>query len=258
MRLRSITVDGVKAVATRKGQELTVKPKTGITGGSSFTVVARYDGVPQTLEDFGISGFIHTDDGAIVVGEPHVAETWFPVNNHPRDKASFTIEITVPIGVEAISNGVLVSQQDGADSSTWTWNAVEPMVPYLLTMAIGQFDVRSYEADGIAYWDAIDSVLVTGPPPVTPVTGEQLLYSQVGEPSYKRLTRTIQVPAGGATPASKRETGTDFLFVEARTAVARTDDAAGSEQPHDAGGRCRPALPNLFSSTTDAGSRRRG
>jgi hypothetical protein len=28
MRLRSVTVDGVKAVATHKGQELTVKPKT--------------------------------------------------------------------------------------------------------------------------------------------------------------------------------------------------------------------------------------
>jgi hypothetical protein len=222
MRLRSITVDGVRAVATRKGQELTVKPKTGITSGSSFTVVARYDGVPKTLEEFGTSGFIHTDDGAIVVGEPHVAETWFPVNNHPRDKASFTVGITVPIGVEAISNGVLVSQQDGAGSSTWTWDAVEPMVPYLLTMAIGQFDVRSYEADGIAYWDAIDSVLVTGPPPVGPVTGEQLLYSQIGEPSYKRLTRTIQVPAGGATLGFQvhRETewDWDFLFVEARTA----------------------------------------
>ena len=121
--------------------------------------MARYDGVPQTLDDFGGSGFIHTNDGAIVVGEPHVAETWFPVNNHPRDKASVTIAITVPLGLEAISNGVLVSQQDDADSSVWTWNAAEPMVPYLLTMGIGQFEVDAYEADGLAFWDAIDSNL---------------------------------------------------------------------------------------------------
>jgi Peptidase family M1 domain/Peptidase M1 N-terminal domain len=222
MRLRSLTIDGVAAKTTRKGQELTVKPKAGITSGSEFIVVARYDGVPQTLEDFGTSGFIHTDDGAIVVGEPHVAETWFPVNNHPRDKASFTVAITVPAGVEAISNGVLLGQQDTADTSTWMWDAVEPMVPYLLTMAIGQFEVGAYEADGLAYWDAIDSALVTSPPPIPPVTGDQLLFSQVGEPSYKRLSRTMTVPAGGATMSfqANRDTeeGWDFLFVESRTA----------------------------------------
>ena len=224
MRLRSLTVNGVKAVTTRKGQELTVKPKTGITNGSMFTVVALYDGVPKTLDDFGGSGFIHTNDGAIVVGEPHVAETWFPVNNHPRDKASVTISITVPLGLEAISNGVLVSQQDTVDSSIWTWDAVEPMVPYLLTMGIGQFEVDAYQADGLAFWDAIDTNLVTGPPPIPPVTGDQLLFSQVADlgPSYKRLTRTLTVPAGGATLTfqANRDTeeGWDFLFVETRTA----------------------------------------
>ena len=223
MQLHSLTVNGVAARTTRKGQELTVKPTTGITNGSAFTVVARYDGVPQTLDDFGGSGFIHTNDGAIVVGEPHVAETWFPVNNHPRDKASVTIAITVPLGLEAISNGVLVSQQDDADSSTWTWHAAEPMVPYLLTMGIGQFEVDAYEADGLAFWDAIDSNLVN-PPPIPPVTGNQLLFSQIGEqgPSYKRLTRTIQVPRRGATVSFEVNRDTegfwDFVFVEARTA----------------------------------------
>jgi hypothetical protein len=222
MRLRSLTVDGVAARTTRKGQELTVRPRTGITIGSEFTVVARYDGVPQTLDDFGGSGFIHTSDGAIVVGEPHVAETWFPVNNHPRDKASVTIAITVPAGVEAISNGVLVNQQDSGDTSTWTWDAVEPMVPYLLTMGIGQFAVDAYQSGGIEYWDAIDSLLVTGPPPIPPVSGSQLLYSQIGEPAYKRLTRTITVPAGGATLSFQvnydTEPDFDYLFVEQRTA----------------------------------------
>jgi Peptidase family M1 domain/Peptidase M1 N-terminal domain len=251
LRLRSLTVNGIKAVTTRKGQELTVKPKTGITNGSIFTVVANYDGVPQTLEDFGTSGFIHTNDGAIVVGEPHVAETWFPVNNHPRDKAPVTISITVPLGLEAISNGELVSQQDDADSSTWVWDAVEPMVPYLLTMAIGQFEVAEYEADGLAFWDAIDSNLVTGPPPIPPVTGDQLLFSQVGEPSYKRLTRTLTVPAGGATLGfqANRDTeeGWDFLFVEVRTAGGEDWTTLPDQNGHTSqdGGAC-PIFDNLF------------
>jgi hypothetical protein len=200
LRLRSVTVNGVAAVTTRKGQELTVKPRSGLTNGSAFTVVARYDGVPQTLEEFGLSGFIHTDDGAIVIGEPHVAATWFPANDHPRDRASFTFHITVPTGTEALSNGALVGQQTNGAWTTWNWDAVEPMATYLAMMAIGQFDVDAYAAGGLDFWDAIDSSLLEDlVPALTPASGAQFLFSQVSEPAYKRVTRTIDVPAGGAT-----------------------------------------------------------
>jgi hypothetical protein len=223
LRLRSLTVNGTSATSTRKGQELTVKPRAGLTNGSTFTVVARYDGVPQTLEEFGLSGFIHTDDGAIVIGEPHVAATWFPANDHPRDKAAFTFAITVPTGIEAISNGVLIGQQTTGASTTWTWDAVEPMTTYLAMMAIGQFDVRAYQAGGIKYWDAIDTAFMGDlRPALTPIAGEQFLYSQIGEPAYKRVSHVVDVPAGGAnlTFQVNRDTepGWDFLFVESRTA----------------------------------------
>jgi len=223
LRLRSVTVNGAAATTQRKGQELTVKPKAGLTNGSNFSVVARYDGVPETLEEFGLSGFIHTDDGAIVVGEPHVAATWFPANDHPRAKTSFTFHITVPAGIEALSNGKLVGQQTSAGWTTWNWNAVEPMTTYLAFMAVGQFDVHAYSANGLAYWDAIDSSLLEDlAPPVPPRSGAQLLYSQISEPAFKRVTRTISVPAGGSTLSFSvhrdTEPSWDFLFVEARTA----------------------------------------
>ena len=41
LRLRSVTVNGASANVQRKGQELTVKPRIGLTRGSTFTVVAR-------------------------------------------------------------------------------------------------------------------------------------------------------------------------------------------------------------------------
>jgi hypothetical protein len=225
LRLRSVTVNGVAAVTQRKGQELTVNPRTGLTNGSAFTVVARYDGVPETLQEFGLSGFIHTDDGAIVIGEPHVAATWFPANDHPRDKATFTFHITVPTGIEALSNGALVGQQANGAWTTWNWDAVEPMATYLAMMAIGQFDIDAYTAGGLSYWDAIDSALLADSAPAIPVqSGAQFLYSQMADFSFKRLTRTISVPAGGATLSfdaiRDTEPGWDFFFVEARTAGA--------------------------------------
>ena len=223
LRLRSVTVDGASATTTRRGQELTVRPRTGITNGSAFSIVAQYEGVPQSLEEFGLSGFIHTEDGALVVGEPHVASSWFPANDHPRDKARFDFQITVPAGLEAIANGILVGQQTSGGWTTWTWQAAEPMATYLAMMAIGQYDVAAYERNGIRYWDAIATPLLEPLiPELLPVDGAQMAHSQVGDSSYKRLTRTIDVPPGGAQLTfdvnRHTEEAWDFFFVEARTA----------------------------------------
>jgi hypothetical protein len=82
--------------------------------------------------------------------------------------------------------------------------------------------MRDYVANGIAYWDAVDADLMVQAPSLTPVAGAQFLWSQVGEPAYKRVTRTISVPAGGATVSFQVNRDTepdfDFMFVESRTA----------------------------------------
>ncbi|GAA1759154.1 M14 family metallopeptidase [Agromyces humatus] len=58
--------------------------------------------------------------------------------------------------------------------------------------------------------------------PFEPRTGEAYAYSQLGDVSYKRLTNTIDVPAGGATmsfwTSYDTEVEWDHLAVEARTA----------------------------------------
>ncbi len=224
LTVRSITINGTAAHWHRVGNELVIDPAAGILSGSSFRTVVTYDGVPVTLDDFGVSGFIHTDDGAIVIGEPHVAATWFPANDHPRDKASFTYKIAVPAGLEAVSNGALLGSSTSGGWTTWRWDAVEPMTTYLAFMAIGQFDMTSRQQAGIKYWDAIDSSLFGDLlHAIAPKTGQAFLYSQVadGVATYKRLTRTIAVPPGGATLAFAVDRDTeqdwDHLFVEAHT-----------------------------------------
>jgi hypothetical protein len=57
--------------------------------------------------------------------------------------------------------------------------------------------------------------------PFDPHTGEQYVYSQISDVSYKRLTREIAVPAGGGSMTFWTSYDTEFhwdhLFVEART-----------------------------------------
>src|SRR6185503_11535310 len=118
-----------------------------------------YDGVPEPIVETGIGevGFLPTEDGAIVQGEPHVAATWFPANDHPTDKASFTFHITVPTGLEAIANGVLVGQSPHGSTTTWNWDAAEPLATYLAAMSVGEFDLREYQVGSVPFWDAIDT-----------------------------------------------------------------------------------------------------
>jgi len=144
LNVRAILVDGRRATWRRDGRELIVTPRRGIRRNRSFTTVVAYDGVPEPIEDaLGTSGFIHTDDGAVVAGEPHVAATWFPVNDHPSDKAAYTFHVTVPEGLEAVANGILVDDETANGQTTWTWRAREPMASYLATATIGEFDLRA-------------------------------------------------------------------------------------------------------------------
>ena len=68
------------------------------------------------------------------------------------------------------------------------------MASYLTTASIGEFDIKAYKADGIKYWDAIDPDLFDA---ARAAHRRRFALSQSANSSYKRLARTINVPAGG-------------------------------------------------------------
>jgi aminopeptidase N len=193
LRVHSVRVNGRSAQWSRRGGELRITPVRTLKAGRAFTSVVRYGGVPRTLADG--SGFIHTDDGALVIGEPHVAASWYPVNDHPIDKASYSFRVTVPAGRQAVANGELVRKRTRDGWTTWHWEAEEPMASYLTTASIGKWRINAYQRKGIRFWDALDPDLFD---PVVPRTGSRFALSQRADSSYKRLTRIIAVPAEGA------------------------------------------------------------
>ncbi len=77
-----------------------------------FSTTVRYSGTPGTITDPDGSkeGWLRTADGALALGEPTGSMTWFPGDHHPSDKASYDIRITVPQGLDAVSNGELRSR----------------------------------------------------------------------------------------------------------------------------------------------------
>jgi len=155
----TVTVNGVEASVARDGQELMITPSHAVRTGDAFTVVVPYAGQPQTVidPDGSSEGWVYTSDGAAVVGEPQGSPAWYPANDTPRDKATFTVSMTVPSGLTAVGNGSLQSQTTVNGVTTFTWRESYPMAPYLATITLGRFDVTTGTTpSGIPTYIAVD------------------------------------------------------------------------------------------------------
>ena len=179
-----LLVDGRPADHARTTDDLTVRPAAPVSGGEAFTVEVVYTGTPEPIPDaalpFGV-GWNESPSGQhYVVAEPNGARTWFPANDHPLDKATFTFHVTVPDPLLAAANGNLVEQITDLGSSTWVWDMPYPMAPYLATVVIGPYelveDPVSTEAAGIPVRNVLPADLVATPPVDLDRTGEMIAH----------------------------------------------------------------------------------
>ncbi|MEY2432541.1 MAG: hypothetical protein QOC92_2266, partial [Acidimicrobiaceae bacterium] len=150
LKIQTLKVNGVDAPFARDGRELVITPATTIAAGEPFTITVLYVGSPEPRSTKALPiavGWIATGDGSYVLNEPEGASTWFPVNDHPSDKATYSFHITVPDGVTAVANGDLVTQRStGNGQTTFNYDANSPMASYVVQVAVG--DYRIVTADG--------------------------------------------------------------------------------------------------------------
>ena len=139
----AVSVDDEPAAFTRSAHELTISPQEPLSAGELFTTVVRYSGTPEPLTDpdlaFISQGWNNRDGTIFVVSEPGGAMTWYPSNNHPLDKAGYTMRVTVDAPNVVAANGVLVDTIETGDQVTYVWEMAQPMATYLATLAIGDF-----------------------------------------------------------------------------------------------------------------------
>ncbi|MEU6497053.1 M1 family metallopeptidase [Streptomyces sp. NPDC046984] len=147
-----VLVDGHAARAVRRSgdHELVVTPYVQLRQGQQFTVRVRYAGTPAAE-----GWHILDDGGAEAAGEPHGATSWFPANDHPSDKATLALAVTVPTGWTVIGNGLPGPTTVDGGRRTFRWSETHPMVMYAATVAIDKFTVQKYAlADGTPVIDA--------------------------------------------------------------------------------------------------------
>lgn len=141
LEVADIALDEKKARYERDDGELIIACPEPIGAGEAFSTEVSYSGVPRPLEDTGALsvGWQHGGDSIYTLDEPQGAATWFPVNDHPSDKAAYVFRLTVPTPYVAAANGVLVQTEVGGVDRTFTWEMRQPCASYLATVAVGEF-----------------------------------------------------------------------------------------------------------------------
>ncbi len=144
LEVAGVRVDDAPARFDRAGAELTVTPARPLADGADFRVEVVYGGVPRPIRSQllgGALGWHAADDGAFVMGEPQGAATWFPGNDHPSDKATFSLEMTVPAPFVVAASGVPAGEMQAGDRITYRWEVDRPIPTYAMGLGIGLFEV---------------------------------------------------------------------------------------------------------------------
>lgn len=143
LTVKSVEVNGAAASFEHKGRELTITPAAMLKSGEEFTATVAYGGVPGKPSEGGATpaeGWTHYDKGIYVAGEPTGADTWYPVNDHPCDKAAYSFKVSVPKPYVVAANGLLQKTTDEGGGRTYYFEEQYPMASYLVTVDIGQFE----------------------------------------------------------------------------------------------------------------------
>jgi aminopeptidase N len=142
MTVTSVRVDGQAAKFEHTDPELKITPARALLKGKPFRVSVEYNGQPRTnvarAKEFG--AWAVGPLGMIALGEPSLMFTWAPVNDHPSDKALFTIQLTSDQQDLAIANGTQISRLENSDgTATTTYRIGTPTATYLVVLAVGSW-----------------------------------------------------------------------------------------------------------------------
>ncbi len=152
--ISEVTLNGAAVDWDRQAHELIIMPSdVPLAVGDEITVGVTYSGQPQPVHTIAIPaemGWNNYGTGVYVASEPDGSAGWYPVNDHPLDKATYAFRITVPKPYVVAANGLLTDTIDNGATTTYVWEEDHPMASYLVTVGIDDFTVQTAEGpDGL-------------------------------------------------------------------------------------------------------------
>jgi aminopeptidase N len=208
--VESVELDGEPASFAAAGEDLVITPEKPLPDGSWMRITVRHTSDPVS-PDGRDGGWVRTADGLALANQADAAHLVFPCNDHPSDKAMFTIRVTAPDDYTAVANGLATGVDRTGRTTTWTYRTLHPMATELAQVSIGRSAVlRRTGPHGLPVRDVVPAADATALEPWLKKTPGQIAWmeSKVGPYPFE----TYGVLMAEATTGFELETQTLSLF----------------------------------------------
>ncbi|YAL82728.1 M1 family aminopeptidase [Dermacoccaceae bacterium W4C1] len=163
LKVTSASINGRTLSTSRPGTDQLQFSGDGLAADRQYVLTVRYSGTPTTVpmpssradSSDGNGLHITSDNQLWTMQEPHGALTWYPVNDHPSDKAFYDATLVSREGQQGVFNGVLTQRSTVGGVTTSRFRLDQPAASYLTTLAYGPYELqRAKLNDGkpALYW----------------------------------------------------------------------------------------------------------
>ena len=156
LEVSKVEVNGRPATYARENHELTITPGENLKEGKDFSVSVAYGGEPEEIKSRNFfphhshhlpypapRGWVRFSGGVRAFGAPWGSSSWYPVNEHPSDRATYTLKIAVPKPFAVAANGSLEKVVDHGETVTYVWEVAKPMASTTVSVAIAEFETET-------------------------------------------------------------------------------------------------------------------
>ncbi|MDZ4772155.1 MAG: M1 family aminopeptidase [Planctomycetota bacterium] len=128
----------------RQGDRFTVELVEPLVPGEFEEITVHYGGKPRAGLWFsrdvnGVATQVFTH------GQCNEARAWFPCRDHPSDRATSAISVTMPLAWTSIAAGERIERTEHGEQATELWRMSFPHPSYLETLVAGELEVEHDE-----------------------------------------------------------------------------------------------------------------
>lgn len=146
LTVSSVEVNNAPATFTQANGLVNINLGT-IPAGQTFQTKVYYSGNPILSPNPYRAGMIFATGSIHTISDPDAARYWWPCYDHPWDKATVQLHITIRSDWKVASNGTLIGTTiNGNGTTTYSWNSADPMTTYLVSIACAPYQIINQTA----------------------------------------------------------------------------------------------------------------
>jgi aminopeptidase N len=158
-------VDGQECGWSQSEHKITLSMPEKMLPGQQIELAVRYQGLlPQTPSQGDEVGLRHDGTNLVAYLEPDGAHHFFPCNDHPSDKATYDLYISVPQGnlVGALGRLIAETEAETPGYREFHWRTQIPTATYLVALGAGPYRLIKRENGPVPVWDYCEEKDVEG------------------------------------------------------------------------------------------------